>query len=314
MIKWPNNKKFAFTVIDDTDCSTLSNAPIVYNYLSQLGFKTTKSVWIFDGETREDNKSIIGTTCEDENYLKWVKSLKKEGFEIALHSTSWSSSKREKIIKGLDQYKLYFGEDPNILVQHNDSKDCESLYWGENRVTGFYRFIYKLIMKIKKNKRDIYFGEKKDSNYFWGDLCKERIKYVRNFVYPEINTLKVCPYMPYHDQLRPYVKYWFASTEAPDVNSFNKCLSIENQNKLEVEGGACIIYTHFGNDFVSKGVLNSDFTKLMENLSAKNGWFVPASKLLDYIIENKNNKNISKNERDRLERKWLFHKLNIGTS
>ena len=56
MIKWPNNKKFAFTVIDDTDCSTLSNAPIVYKYLSQLGLKTTKSVWIFDGETRKDNK------------------------------------------------------------------------------------------------------------------------------------------------------------------------------------------------------------------------------------------------------------------
>ena len=76
-------------------------------------------------------------------YLQWVQSLKNKGFEIALHSTSWSRSERDKIIKGLNLYNSYFGEDPSILVQHNDTVDCESIYWGENRVSGFYRFVYK---------------------------------------------------------------------------------------------------------------------------------------------------------------------------
>ena len=146
MIKWPNNKKFAFTIVDDTDCSNLSNAPLIYDYLNELGFKTTKSVWVFDGEIRKDNKNILGTTCEDEEYLNWVQSLKHKGFEIALHSTSWSRSERDKIIEGLNLYNSYFGEDPNILVQHNDTINCESIYWGENRVSGFYRIVYKMLI------------------------------------------------------------------------------------------------------------------------------------------------------------------------
>ena len=32
---WPNNKKFCFTIIDDTDNSYLNNAPVIYEYLSK---------------------------------------------------------------------------------------------------------------------------------------------------------------------------------------------------------------------------------------------------------------------------------------
>ena len=33
---WPNGKKFAFTVIDDTDNSTMENAPIIYDFLKKM--------------------------------------------------------------------------------------------------------------------------------------------------------------------------------------------------------------------------------------------------------------------------------------
>ena len=39
------------------------------------------------------------------------------------------------------------------------------------------------------------------------------IEQVRNFVFSDINTLKSCPYMPYQDPTKPYVNYWFASSE-----------------------------------------------------------------------------------------------------
>ena len=41
------------------------------------------------------------------------------------------------------------------------------------------------------------------SPLFWGDKCRDHIKYVRNFVFDDINTLAACPHMPYHDRARP---------------------------------------------------------------------------------------------------------------
>ena len=170
-------------------------------------------------------------------------------------------------------------------------------------------------MSLKGVNRDIYYGDLRNTPYFWGDVCKERIKYVRNFVYPDINTLKMCPMMPYYDPQRPYVNFWFASTEAPDVASLNACLSDENQHRLENEGGACIIYTHFGKGFVRDGELNSEFKELIARLSERDGWFIPVSELLDYLLEKrKGNNTISRSERNILERMWIKHKLRIGTS
>jgi len=44
-IRWPEGKKFAFTVFDDTDLSTLGNVREIYSFLMDHGFRTTKSVW-----------------------------------------------------------------------------------------------------------------------------------------------------------------------------------------------------------------------------------------------------------------------------
>jgi hypothetical protein len=293
----------------------LDNAPIVYDFLNQHSIKTTKSVWIFDGEARNDNKSIIGTTCQNRQYLDWVINLQEQGYEIAFHSATWSRSEREKVIEALNLFKAYFGQDPKMLVQHNDTRPNESIYWGDNRLGGINKIIFKTLMRLKGTKRNIYHGEEKDSPYFWGDVCKERIKYVRNFVYSDINTLKICPDMPYYDPQRPYVNFWFASTEGPNVNTFNACLSEENQYRLERQSGACIIYTHLGKDFVKNGVLNQRFKELIAKISEREGWFVPASQLLDFLLEKKNGINtIKKNERAKLEKKWLYHKLKVGTS
>ena len=218
------------------------------------------------------------------------------------------------MIDGLDRFKEIFGTFPKVLAQHNDTIENESIYWGAKRVSGLARWLHKLIHVLRGEKRNIYFGEIEKSEYFWGDICKDRIKFVRNFVYPQVNTLKDCPYMPYHDSERPYVNYWFASTEAPDLKSFIKVMSEENQNKLLREEGACIVYTHFGKDFVLNGKLNHAFCEVMESIASKDGWFVPVGDLLDYILQNKTHDGILKWQRSLLEWKWLIHKMLIGTS
>lgn len=304
-ISWPGGKRFAFTIFDDTDRTTISNGPPIYQFLEELGFRITKSVWPLKSK---GVPKVGGDTCEKPEYLAWIQKLKQQGFEIALHNVTHSTSTREQIIKGIEQFKEYFGSYPKIHTNHTGC--YENIYWGAARLSGVNKLLYNFLTCFKNRKKS--HGHIKRSELFWGDICEQKIKYVRNFVYPDINTLKLCPHMPYFDKKRPYVNYWFASSEGPDVHSFNKTISEENQDRLEQEGGACIMYTHLGAGFFQNGQLNSRFKQLMEQLSRKNGWFVPVSTLLDYILDVRGHYAISDPERWRLEWSWILGKLIIG--
>jgi hypothetical protein len=301
-IKWPDGKRFAFTVFDDTDSCSIQNGPIVYQLLSGLGFKTTKSVWPVKGLLKPHTG---GTTCEDRAYLEWVQELQTRGFEIALHNVTFHTSSRQEIIRGLDLFYEYFGSFPRIHVNHADCQD--NLYWGDARLGGLNRWIYSILTREKNKGR--FQGHDPDSRLFWGDICQGTIKYVRNFIFPGINTLKACPQMPYHDKERPFVNYWFASSPGSNVDLFNKTISEKNQDRLEDEGGACIMYTHFGSNFVKDGKLNTEFSWLMARLAGKNGWFVPVSTLLDYLLDVNEHHCISPSERSWLETRWLMGKI-----
>ena len=307
-ITWPNGKAFAFTVFDDTDATTVDNGPPVYDFLRDCGLRTTKSVWPLAGE---DAPEIVGgSTCAEPDYLKWVLQLQKEGFEIGYHNATFHSSRREQTRRGLDRFKELFGHDPLTMATHTTCR--EGMYWGDDRVSGLQRALYNLL--TRNRGRGSFRGHVEGDEYFWGDLCRQRVKYLRNFVFAEINTLKACPQMPYHDPDRPFVKAWFASSEGGLAESFNQTISEENQDRLEAEGGACIMYTHFGKRFHYQGQLNPRFKTLVERLSRKNGWFVPVSTLLDHLAATRGVHTLGKGEQAGLERKWLWHKTRVGTT
>lgn len=306
-IEWPDGKRFAFTVFDDTDLATLENVRPVYQFLQGRGLRTTKSVWPLKGFETTVND---GDTCEDKKYLAWLQQLKTSGFEIGYHMAASSTSDRQRTQLGLEKFTGHFDQDPVTMANH--ASCLENIYWGEDRLTDWRRQAYNLMTRSRYRGR--FRGHVRSDSLFWGDICREKIKYVRGFVLREINTLKACPFMPYHDPLRPYVNYWFASAEGANLRSFNQQLSAVNQDRLEQEGGACIMYTHFGAGFFTDGHIDSQFAELINRLSSKNGWFVPVSTLLDYLITKRGHHVVTKQERSRLERRWLVNKLFTGTS
>ena len=77
-IIWPNNKKFAFTIFDDTDRSNLEDSRLIYNCLDDLGFKTTRSVWINKSNYKNDTE---GVTCDNKYYLEWLLKIKEKGLD-----------------------------------------------------------------------------------------------------------------------------------------------------------------------------------------------------------------------------------------
>ena len=186
------------------------------------------------------------------------------------------------------------------------------MYWAESRFSGFLSGLYKLLT-LGRNKGK-YRGHIQGDDHFWGDACKERITYYRNFVFQDINTLKACPFMPYHDTDRPLVNYWFASSNGRDIETFNRCLAEENQDRLG-GGGRRLHHVHPlrlrlqrrrpGQSALSK--------RSMRRLARRNGWFVPVHVVLDHLREAGGGHEITDAERGRLERKWVFEKIRIGT-
>ena len=209
----------------------------------------------------------------------------------------------------LERFAEVFGHYPKTASNHSDD---EAIYWGDNRLSGWRSLLYRLITWRRKTVRSR--GHVKGDAFFWGDLCKEKIKYFRNFVFQDVNTLKACSFMPYHDPKRPYVKHWYASSDGNRIERFNKCLSEADQDRLEQEGGACIMYTHFSCGFFEHGRVEPRFKALMERLAKKNGWFVPVGTLLDHLLANNSQHVISEKEQRLLERKWFLEKIRVGTN
>lgn len=307
LVSWPEGKRFAFTVFDDPDSQTLEAGRAVYSFLQARGFRTTKGVWPVRGtRTASDH----GGTCQEPDYCEWVSQLQRDGFEIGLHNVSPHTSYREETRAGLDRFEELFGHPPRTMAHHYYCD--ENLYWGEGRVSGINRLLYNVM--TRGQNRNKFLGHVPGHPYYWGDLCHDRIEYVRNFVFGEINTLKVCPFMPYHDPNRPLVKQWYASSEGANVDSFVRTISEEAQDRLEAEGGACIMYTHFGHGYWRDGRLNESFTRLMDRLSRKNGWFIPVGTLLDFLRSQRGEHTLTSSERGELERRWIWHKARFGTA
>jgi hypothetical protein len=298
----PEGRGFAFTVFDDPDGQSLATSRLVYSFLKDLGLRTTIAVWPL-APRREANSA--GETCGNPEYLEHVQRLADAGFEIAWHNAAPHDCTREETLEGLERFREYFGRYPVSMANHYNA---EALYWGDARLSGIRRKLHAL------GKRGRYYGHVEGHPGFWGDVCRERIRYCRNFVFTDLNTLRACPWMPYHDPERPFVQRWFAASEGAEGPAFLKLIAERNQDRLEEEGGAAIAYTHFGRGFVENGRLHPEFRRLMERLAKKNGWFVPASEILDYLAWQKGVFEMDAAARRRLEWRWLPGKILRGTS
>lgn len=306
-LAWPEGKRFAFTAFDDADYDRLINTRPVYDFLAELGILTTKSVWTLAAQ-REG--PLGGLSTEEPAYLEWTQGLQRAGFEIGAHGVRCHSSTRAETQLGLDRFRAQFGHDPHSMSNHFQNAD--SIYWGAARLTGWPQRIYRLANFRSRLRAE---GHITTSPHFWGDLCRDRIRYVRNFVFRDINTLAMCPFMPYRDSAFPFVNAWYASAEGADVRSFNEMLGEANQDLLAAEGGACIMYTHFAKGFFKDGKLEPRFVELMKRLAGLGGWFVPVGTLLDFLAAQHGGVHaITRAERSALQRRWLFTKLRHGSS
>ena len=301
---FPHNKRFAFSILDDTDDATVENVKPVYDRLRQFGFRTTKTAWPFD--CPEGSRHFFAAqTLDNKAYRDFVHDLVTEGFELAFHGATMESSRRERTVQAVEFFKNEFGHIPRLFCNHGQNR--ENMYWGPKRFqTSLLRYIVRLVRRETLNS---YLGEVEGSEYFWGDVCKEYIQFVRGFTFSRLNMLEVNPEMPYRLPETRYVNYWFSTANAPNVHAFNRLLSYDEIDKLEHDGGVCIISTHLGKGFVRNGKVDAQTANILEYLANKSGWFVPVSNILDYLLARNQSSKLGYYRRLRLECRFVVDKL-----
>ncbi len=296
---FPYGKRFAFTIMDDTDVATVENVEPVYRLLERLGMRITKTVWPVGCPEGSKNFSI-SQTLEDADYREFVLDLQRRGFEIAYHGATMESSTRERTVVALERFRAEFGTHPRVYANHAYNR--ENLYWGAGRIDDLLlKFLYSRLIRTPANH---YLGHVDGSPYWWGDLCTRHITYVRNLTFNEINLARINPSMPYHDPARALVHLWFSAAGAEDREAFNKLLQPGQQERLEREGGVCIVGTHLGKGYAKDGRVHPVTQERLEELAARRGWFPTTSELLDWLWTQRRTERLPRREWRRMQWRW----------
>lgn len=276
--RYPGGARFAFTIIDDTDDATEENIGPVYALLKELGMGATKTIWPV---ACPEGSSLFfaGHTMDHPGYARFVGGLADAGFELAFHSATMETSGRERVITAMDRFREVTGGWPRVHANHAHNRD--NLYWGVHRVDfPPVRWFYAL---TNGHPAEWFQGHVEGSPWWWGDLCRDRVEYVRNLTFDDINLLRVNPTLPYRDPRRPLAQWWFSATDAEDSAAFNTVIDEAAQDRLEAEGGVCILATHLGKRYARDGRVHPRTETLLRRLAGKRGWFPTVSQLLDWL-------------------------------
>lgn len=296
--EFPGGKRFAFTIIDDTDVATVENVEPVYRLLERLGMRTTKTVWPL--ACPEGSRAFSSSqTLEDPPYLDFIRDLQRRGFEATWHGATMESSQRERTILALERFREHLGHYPRIHTSHAENR--ENLYWGSRRID---LSVLRFLVKNLGYPHNYFLGDSEDSPYWWGDLCVRHMVYGRNLTFGTLNVAAINPSMPYHDPSRPCVRYWFSCADAEDGPRFAMLLDDRGQEELESEGGFCIVATHFGKGFARGGAVHPLVKEQLEKLAKRAGWFPTAGELLDWLLGRRESTDLPAREWRRMQ--WLW--------
>lgn len=302
---YPGGRPFAFTILDDTDDATVENVRPIYDLLHELGFRTTKTAWPLDCPEGSD-LFFAAETLQDPHYLEFVRELTERGFELAFHGATMESSPRERTLRGL----AFLDEElPVPLKIHcNHGQNLENVYWGSRR---YRTLLLRLPLELAEwvAGRPRYEGHRPGSPFFWGDVCRARFRFVRNFSFATLDTLAIPPHGPYRLASTPWVNYWFNSSDAPDVAHFKRLVTRKGVAALRDAGGTCILSTHLGKGFVRDGRVDPAVEDRLRYIASLGGWLAPASDVLEHLLERRGSGELRPWTRWRLELSHLADRV-----
>lgn len=276
----PWGKRFAVSLVDDTDRATEAEVREVYALLRDLGLSATKTVWPLEATASSGGYAglpLAGDTLQQPGYRRLCQELQAQGFEIAMHTASAGDSRRPETIRAYELFEAIFGAPPVTNVMHGRNR--ENLYWGKHAVPN--RFLARLIAWGEPLD---FCGHDPASPYYWGDLCRTKSRYVRQFETLATDTLRFDPATPYHDPSKPDVPFWFSATYGSGARLFT-LLTEPRLDELARRRSASILHTYLCRYTLPEGggfIIDPRFRALAQRLASHpNAWVVPVATLLD---------------------------------
>lgn len=296
-VSFPDDKRFAFSILDDSEFETVADLRSVYALLQELGLSATKVVY---SQAAHPGARSNSCSLDDPEYRDFILELRDRNFEIGWVGASRGSNSRDRVIEGLERFRDVLGYYPRVRTNSRSSR--ENLYWGNERLD---QPLLKAVMhRTLPTPAGYFLGHDQNSPFWWGDVCLERVEYTLNLTFDDVNLMRINPSMPYHDPNRPYVRWWFSASDADSCSEFNQLLRPDRQERLERDGGCCIVATRLGQGFVRDGQIDRLARKRLESMAARAGWFMTVSTLLDYLRSGAAQMTIPLDEWDRMQWKW----------
>lgn len=271
ILPFPVSKSCALSITDDTDFFQFRTTKPVYDLLNRFGARVTKTVWVFDDPGSSPEKE--GLSLVNETYREWVEEQHRRGHEITLHTAGPGDDTRAQTLAAYDSLRsLLGGAYPRLDIFHSDN--LEAFYWGADRLPSpLLRWLYA----GRRQRR--FEGSDPESPYYWVDVSRQRIRYVRTYTFNDIDTWAVNPSMPYEDPATPGAPLWFASSNGRWGDDFVRLVRPENIGALKRAHGVSVIYVHLATGF--------DTPEAMAAMARCAGdpeiEFVPAGEVLDRL-------------------------------
>jgi len=235
---WPPHPfEAGFCLCDDSDAGETESVRAAYDCLKTHGLVATRASWVFlpeepCGIPSAPPSILRGVTLADKEFLRLCLELRDAGFEFCLHGASAGNNRRERTQEGFDFMERHFGPQDTFICH---AKNADNIYWEE--WTAPEPLSRALTSWYSRNRCS---GEVPGSRYFWGDVCRGRVKQIRMFRTRNTNTLAANPSMPYFEPRKPYVRGWFSATK----RSLRDCTSEVALDRLRRQNGLTVLYQY----------------------------------------------------------------------
>jgi len=284
---YPNGHTFAFTLVHDADGAYSRRLAPLFNVFDQVGLKITATVfvswanWAANGriwtqwkQSKRENDQFFAPQCVplvDDNERQFYQHLATRGHEIGMHTPSETSSERVDVIRGFEYFQRVFGRYPTVYVEHsaNNNKDAqsnegsapESIYYNSDLLNSYGPWVWL------------------DDE--WG------VPHNRHAQFYDILAANGSPF-----NRRAAAQYGITKAflrtgkwREGDGDGFLAWYSEENIDSLEKNRGLALVYTHLDNKWLDprSREIRSSIQERLQYLTSKNGWFMPAGKILDRL-------------------------------
>lgn len=240
ILRWPAPYRWAYAMTDDTDESTLESTRVVYEYCLERGIKPTRLLWTHEPSEKcgvvNPEDPIPGASLEDPAYRDYCRDLHARGVTFGLHGASAGNSTRERTLAGFERFEQVFGQPADLFIAH--MRNAENIYWGAQRYTSPLLRAAARSLIIPAT----YHGEDESSPYYWADICRERVSYIRLYRTRTLNVLAKNPSMPFHDPRFPAVRHWY-SASGQNLELLDR-LTQARLDRVAREDGLILHYTH----------------------------------------------------------------------